>query len=544
MVRRKRLLAIPSEDHPRKVSLKIDFDDPVAEGEWHGHRKLSLENGQGGSLLAEGLAWQLMARAGVIAGRSSWVRLHVNGAPAGVYVRVEQIDKSFLRRRVGDDESFLYKLTRRETREGENDPFTAALCYTPFRASGVAECPAPAGYAGLDGLCDLQQLLGMAAVDAFLVNWDSLFGLGNNYWWYSSDRPRLYFPWDLDASLRADALGDPHDLLPERDVDFEGLLANAGLRAAFDRNLLRLAADPFHPDAIDRLLAELSPAIGPAIDADPWNDLPHGFAAEVERIRSWVRSRSQSIGAYLPPPDPSPVVLNEILAANTASSVDEHGQSADWVELHNRGTTAVVLQGFHLSDDPAAPRKWPVPEVTLPAGGYLLVWCDGDVDEGPLHAGFRLEAEGEAVGLYQVAGESYRTVDFAWFGPQTADVALGRYPDGTPGFRALPCPSPGGPNEDGACPGGRRFRRGDVSPDGDLDLADAILLLNGLFLGARLECLDAADGDDDGVPTLRDAVIILLHLFRSGPPPAEPFPGCGADPSPDRLGCARYASCD
>lgn len=40
VVRRKRSDALPSSEDPIKVSLKIDFDDPVEDGEWHSHRKI------------------------------------------------------------------------------------------------------------------------------------------------------------------------------------------------------------------------------------------------------------------------------------------------------------------------------------------------------------------------------------------------------------------------------------------------------------------------------------------------------------------------
>ena len=75
------------DPNPIKISLKIDFDDRIEDGEWHGHRKLSLEAGRGpgrGTLLREGLSWLLMARAGVVMGGASWVRVLVNGNSIGV----------------------------------------------------------------------------------------------------------------------------------------------------------------------------------------------------------------------------------------------------------------------------------------------------------------------------------------------------------------------------------------------------------------------------------------------------------------------------
>ncbi|MCZ6695026.1 MAG: CotH kinase family protein, partial [Acidobacteria bacterium] len=106
-VRRKPTIAIPSEADPRKVSLKIDLDEFVLGQEWNSHRKFNLENGGPGALVREGVAWLLMARAGVITSGATWVRLHVNGEVIGIYIRAEQIDKAFLRRHLNEDLGFL-----------------------------------------------------------------------------------------------------------------------------------------------------------------------------------------------------------------------------------------------------------------------------------------------------------------------------------------------------------------------------------------------------------------------------------------------------
>jgi hypothetical protein len=87
------------------------------------------------------------------------------------------------------------------------------------------------------------------------------------------------------------------------------------------------------------------------------------------------------------------------------------------------------------------------------------------------------------------------------------------------------------------------FRRGDPSADGLVDLSDAILIVFHLFSGDDLSCLKSADVDDGGQVDLSDAVYLLSYLFLEGPPPAEPFAACGADPLPDDLGCADFAPC-
>ncbi|MBI4584446.1 MAG: hypothetical protein HY717_10530 [Planctomycetes bacterium] len=84
----------------------------------------------------------------------------------------------------------------------------------------------------------------------------------------------------------------------------------------------------------------------------------------------------------------------------------------------------------------------------------------------------------------------------------------------------------------------RTFRRGDVEEDRELDITDAIAVLEYLFLGRRQPaCLDAADVDDNGAVEITDAIVLLTYLFIAGDPPAPPFPNAGLDPSFDGLDC-------
>ena len=86
-----------------------------------------------------------------------------------------------------------------------------------------------------------------------------------------------------------------------------------------------------------------------------------------------------------------------------------------------------------------------------------------------------------------------------------------------------------------------QFRRGDTDANETVNLTDAVLLLNYLFLsGAPPGCADGADVDDSGELNLSDPIYLLNHLFLSGPPVAEPRDTCGADSTEDELGCSVY----
>lgn len=88
------------------------------------------------------------------------------------------------------------------------------------------------------------------------------------------------------------------------------------------------------------------------------------------------------------------------------------------------------------------------------------------------------------------------------------------------------------------------FIRGDPNADGDLNIADAVFVLSYLFGdGPAASCEDAADANDDGAVDIADAIASLDYLFGGGGDLPAPFRECGADPTPDALGCEAYAPC-
>jgi hypothetical protein len=106
------------------------------------------------------------------------------------------------------------------------------------------------------------------------------------------------------------------------------------------------------------------------------------------------------------------------------------------------------------------------------------------------------------------------------------------------------------PGEDGTDCGGEcapcpRFRRGDVNADGRVDISDPISVLRHLFeMEVISECLEAVDANDDADVDLTDAVYLLDWLFGSGSEPPPPGPReCGIDATADALGCLSFSPC-
>jgi len=83
-----------------------------------------------------------------------------------------------------------------------------------------------------------------------------------------------------------------------------------------------------------------------------------------------------------------------------------------------------------------------------------------------------------------------------------------------------------------------------VENDGGALGSECVAIFMFLFAGGpSLDCVEAADVDDNGALELTDAIALIGYLFLGDPAPGLPFPGCGADPTPDDLGCSTYGAC-
>ena len=102
-------------------------------------------------------------------------------------------------------------------------------------------------------------------------------------------------------------------------------------------------------------------------------------------------------------------VINEFMASNSTTLADEDGEFPDWIELRNPDPVAVNLNGWYLTDVATDKIKWQFPAVTIPAGGYLVVFASDKNRRNPagrLHTNFSLDADGEYLALVKADGKT------------------------------------------------------------------------------------------------------------------------------------------
>jgi hypothetical protein len=193
----------------------------------------------------------------------------------------------------------------------------------------------------------------------------------------------------------------------------------------------------------------------------PWPELAAGKGATVEleigneghRSSEWRESyvlmgtpgKENSL-----PIDVNGLFVNEVMASNDGSLADEFGEFDDWLEVYNGGEDTIQLGGLYFSDNLSNPRKWQVPlnfpeRTSLSPGQFLVLWADGQPQQGPLHTNFSLSAAGERVAIFRREAESFPRIELLSFGAQSSSASFGRFPDGSDSL-SLMRPSPGASN--------------------------------------------------------------------------------------------------
>ena len=144
------------------------------------------------------------------------------------------------------------------------------------------------------------------------------------------------------------------------------------------------------------------------------------------------------------------LIINEFLASNDFCCTDEEGDYDDWVELYNDSNSSIDIGGMYFTDTPNDEKPYLIPntdsnKTTIPAGGYLILWCDDDQEQGVLHLSKKLKGSGESTILIESDGVT--VVDSYTYESQTTDISMGRDPDNLDSWIFYENPSPGLPNK-------------------------------------------------------------------------------------------------
>lgn len=309
-----------------KKPFKLDFNEFDDEANFLGLKKLNLNNFDLQPDFMREKLLQDMAGQHVASLRSVYVRLYVNDALYGLYLAVEQPDKTMMQSRWGaNEDGNLYEAEERmggsrpnlswlgasqsayenvyllKTNEEANDFSRLIQFLDILNNSSAADLPEK-----IQTIADVENLLTWSAANNLVVNLDSYLGVGAEYYIYDRtlDSKFVYIQWDHNESFGITGDGTPRLTTPATTDPFwlpttttgggagggggiGGGGAGGGNAASNARPLLeklwavdefkrlylraqaRFLRQGFHPDTMGARITQLANLIRADVNADP-----------------------------------------------------------------------------------------------------------------------------------------------------------------------------------------------------------------------------------------------------------------------------------
>lgn len=144
------------------------------------------------------------------------------------------------------------------------------------------------------------------------------------------------------------------------------------------------------------------------------------------------------------------IKINEYSGANYNQYADQFGQYNDWIELYNTSSSSINLSGYYLSDNINKPQKWKFGSVTIPANGYLIVFCSGrdTIQNGEVHTNFKI-TQTKGTEEIVLTNPANNLVDSVTVKRAQKNHSWGRASDGAATWNVFITPTPGASNSGG-----------------------------------------------------------------------------------------------
>ncbi|MFN7131263.1 MAG: CotH kinase family protein [Myxococcales bacterium] len=462
--------------HP-KSSWKVKLPDGQT---YRGQRRFNfLAEWLDGGILSDMFSYPLFEGFGVIAPRTRYVLLHVNGRHEGLFVEAQQVDKHFLRFHRIDEDASIYRCGSKDCELKITPP---AHYQKPFAKKTNEELPnddlekflweisrTPEGEfeAWASRTLDLDPLLRTLALYAVI----GMYGIDDSGSYLIHDFRRdkwLFVPWDLNNARLllyrgTSPTSGPRVTRPipvytaydsemirtyeHKQQKYGGahLPWNVLFTRLWDRPVFRHRILDYTEELMATLFSEAEAharidaqyrLIASELRRDPY--VSQSDAARAPKyLKDFVTGRNAFLRTELPKArrhGEGGVVINA-LGMPGSGRTDERGEADGWIELYNREDQPVDVGGMVLTNVLRQQFKYRLPSgLVVPPKGTLVLWADGQTGQGRAHLPFTLDATGGELGLFD--GRSMTGVlDLTFYAPMSNGQVYARSPDGSETWR-------------------------------------------------------------------------------------------------------------
>ena len=288
----------------QKKSFKLDFNHFISGRDFYDVEKINL-NGEHNdpSIVRSKLCWDFYQEIGVPSTRASHTKVFINGEYYGLYISVEHIDDTFLKRNYEDDSGNLWKCIWPAdlTYRGDNPedyypyyddtrPYELKTNKEEYDYSKLARLIRIINQVpdSLELVLSIKETLQYFAVNILTGSWDDYRFLRNNFYLYHNPSDDLihWIPYDYDNSFSVDWFDidwssiNPYDYAV---IDGDGrpltdyLFSHVRYKNLFTHFLEFYINTSFNNSEWDNQLDSWHNASMAAAQADEWRTLDYGF---------------------------------------------------------------------------------------------------------------------------------------------------------------------------------------------------------------------------------------------------------------------------
>src|SRR3989338_1335383 len=270
-----------------KKPLKISMNEYVSSQKYDGLSKINLSNGfQDPSMMRDALAYKFMRDAGLDVPRTAYTKLYLNGTYWGLYLMVEEIDKRALKNWYESDSGNLFKCINNtglayqgtsvanymdefelQTNETAND--WSRLIYLTKNIT----TPQANFEDSILKVLNIDQYLYVLASDIIMLNWDSYYDHGRNFFLYQNPESNLmdWIPWDYNLAFstsNTDLIIDYTQTLDGPKQLVKKLQEDPELRSSFFDHVCILMDNYFTTSNLGPYITNTAALIRPDLNAD------------------------------------------------------------------------------------------------------------------------------------------------------------------------------------------------------------------------------------------------------------------------------------